>query len=187
MSDSNRTALRAIKEVTLGVLPLTPALQTLAITGAPDLAFQPETTVSEIIRSDRQIADLPLVNAAAGGSIPSELAFDVHDLLIEGAMFDVFQARYQRENITGAAAQITDVATATDEVTVTDEGTAPVVDDIVRHEGFTNAGNNGFFTVAGITANTAYTTNENLIDESTPPRARSLTWSGGAVPRATSI
>ncbi len=171
MSDTNRVAIRAIKETALGVPPVAPDLQTLAITGAPSLAFAPETVESELIRSDRQLDDLPLVGGEAGGDINSEHAFEVHDLLLEGAIFNLFQDRYDRKN-NEATTDITGVTGGTEEVTVTDLGDAPAVDSIVRHTGFSVPANNGFFTVASVTGNTAYVVNENLEDETPPSGAQ---------------
>lgn len=167
MSDTNRVAIRATKEVSFGVVPATPDLQELCITGAPDLAFAPETTVSEKIRADRQIDDLPLVGAEAGGSINSELAFGVHDILLEGAFFNTFQSRVQRLN-NESATQITNVDGTNDEFDVTDEGDAPVVNDIVRAQNFTNAANNGFHIVNGVPSNTLIPVASDIVDE-TPP------------------
>lgn len=171
MSDTNRVAIRATKEVTLGVAPVSPDLQELVITGAPSLAFAPGTVESEQIRSDRQLDDLPLVSGEAAGDINAEHAFEVHDILLEGAIFNLFQDRYDRAN-NPAETQITSVTGGTEEVATTDEGDAPTVGGIVRHTGFSVPGNNGFFTVATVTANTAYTTNENLEDETPPDGAQ---------------
>ncbi len=168
MSDTNRVALRCVEEVTFGVVPTAPFLETICFASAPNLAFVPETTVSEKIRSDRQIDDLPLVGGEASGDINSELAFRVHDKLLQGAFFNDFQERYGRDN-DEFGTEITDVDGTAEEVTTTDEGDSPLVGAIVRHEGFSVSANNGFFTVASITPDTAYVTNESLEDEASPP------------------
>ena len=69
MSDTNRVQIGLVEEATLGTTPATPAFQALRITNAPSLAFEPNTVVSEEIRSDRQITDLILVGAEAGGEV----------------------------------------------------------------------------------------------------------------------
>ncbi len=168
MSDTNRVALRCVEEVTFGVVPTAPNLEAICFASAPNLAFVPETTVSEKIRSDRQIDDLPLVGAESSGDINSELAFRVHDKLLEGAFFNNFQERYGRDNDV-LATEIVDVDGTLEEVTTTDEGDSPLVGAIVRHEGFSVPQNNGFFTVASVTPDTAYVVNEDLADEVTPP------------------
>lgn len=65
-----------------------PALQRLRITGAPSLAFQPNTIVSDEIRSDRQRSDLIPVGAEAGGDVNGELSYGATDELISAAMFN---------------------------------------------------------------------------------------------------
>ncbi len=171
MSDTNRVALRATKEVSFGVVPTSPDLNELCYTGAPSLAFSPETTVSEKIRSDRQIDDLPLVGGEAAGDINSELAYRVHDLLLEGAFFNLFQERVQRVN-DEVATQIT-AANAGVDFTVTDEGDTVVVDDILRGEGFNVAGNNAFHIVDGVPTNTSFSTST-AVAEATPPNGARL-------------
>lgn len=167
MSDANRVSIRAVKEVTFGVVPATPDLRELCITGAPSLAFAPETVVSEKIRSDRQITDLVLVGGEAAGDIGGELAFRVQDILLEGAFFNVFQQRFIRENdATGTG--VTAAGTSPDEFTVA-SGTVAVVDDIVRAEGFTNAGNNGFHIVNGSPSATTVPVASTLVTEASPP------------------
>ncbi len=165
MSDTNRVALRAVKEVTYGIFPTAPALEELCITGAPNLAFAPETTVSEKIRADRQVDDLVLVGGEAAGDVPSELAFNVHDLLLSGAFFNTFQARAGARTFDEVETQITAVNTGPDSFTVTDEGDTVIVDDILRGEGFTDAANNGFHIVNGVPTNTDFTVASTLVAE----------------------
>lgn len=169
MSDTNRVAIRAVKESTFGVLPLTPNLRQLCITGAPNLAFNPETVVSEKIRSDRQVDDLALVGAESSGDINSELAFRVHDILLEGAFFNTFQERVNRVN-DEVATQITAVSATT--FTVTDETDTVVVDDIMRGEGFAVAGNNAFHIVDGVPTNTSFPSATAEVEATPPSGAR---------------
>jgi hypothetical protein len=90
MSDTNRVGLRYIKEVasTPGVTPTSGALVALPFTGSSDLGFTPETTTSNIIRSDREISDLVLVNGSVGGGFDTELiAGTALDSLLDGVLF----------------------------------------------------------------------------------------------------
>lgn len=171
MSDTNRVALRAVKESSFGVVPTAPRLQDLSYTGAPNLAFAPETTVSELIRADRQIDDLPLVGGEASGDVNSELAFDVQDLLLEGAFFNTFQARLQRKN-EESQTQISNVDGTTETFTVSDEGDAPAQNDIVRAQSFTNSANDGFHIVDAGATNTSIPVTSDLVDETPPLYAR---------------
>lgn len=121
MSNTNRVGVRVVRESAYGVVPTAPQLLQLPFTGAPDLAFTPETIVSELIRADRQIDDLILVGGEAGGSLPSEFAYGVHDLLLEASFFSIFQTRFSRKN-NEAATQITAVDGSTETVSFTAYG-----------------------------------------------------------------
>jgi hypothetical protein len=87
MSDTNRVAIRVAKETVYGDLP-TASYNPVPFTGSTDLGSTPETVQSAIIRSDRQISDLALVNQSVGGGFDTELAQgDAFDTLLEGVLF----------------------------------------------------------------------------------------------------
>lgn len=178
MSDANRVALRASEEINgFGIEISTPDLATLVITGVPDLGFAPETVKSAVLRADRQVSDLSLVGGEASGSVPSELRADVHDQLLEAAFFSSFAGPIKWAN-RQAVDDISDVATAGDEFTVVNKGAALLVGAIVRAEGFTNAGNNGFHIVNGAPGVTTVPVATNLVDEAAPPINATLTHCG---------
>ncbi len=85
MSDTNRVGVRIARSPATEAPILNPqlTLEALRYTGAPGLAFVPNTIVSEEIRSDRQTSDLILVGGEAGGDTNFELSFGAFDLLIE--------------------------------------------------------------------------------------------------------
>jgi hypothetical protein len=56
------------------------------------LNFNQETAVSEEIRDDRNISDIVRVSAESAGDVNIESSFGSHDPLIEGAMFDNWEA-----------------------------------------------------------------------------------------------
>jgi hypothetical protein len=118
MSDTNRVGLRAVRETTFGTTPSNPAFFEIASTGQPNLGLAPATVVSNLLRDDRQVSDLILVGGEAGGEANSELAFGLHDELLESAFFSAWQTRYAKRNDRGAT-QVTAVAAATDDYTVT--------------------------------------------------------------------
>lgn len=118
MSDTNRVGLRAVKETAFGTTPSNPGFFEIASTGQPSLGFAPSTVVSNLLRDDRQVSDLILVGGEAGGEANSELAFGLHDELLESAFFSAWQTRYAKRNDKGAT-QITAVDAATDTYTVT--------------------------------------------------------------------
>ena len=94
MSDSNRVGLRFFKSsARTAPIPGGPFnLNQLRFTGTPNLAFAPTTITSEEIRPDRQISDLILVGAEAGGDTGIELSYSAFDELIEGALFSTWTA-----------------------------------------------------------------------------------------------
>jgi len=105
MSDTNRVGFRISKEVTPGTTVATNALVALPFTGASDLGFTPETATSAIIRDDRQVSDLVLVNGTTGGGFDTELiAGDALDALLEGVMFS---ADWTAEVVSAASGELT--------------------------------------------------------------------------------
>jgi len=151
MSDTNRVSLRYIEEVTYGTTPATPALTAVPYKAASDLGFTPETTVSELIRSDRQISDLVLVGGSTGGGFDSELAYGIHDSLLEG----VCQSAW----VTNAASDIsaTDISIDADSIdTVGEDFTTLGVaaGDWVYISGFTSSALDGFYKINGTVTTT---------------------------------
>lgn len=170
MSNTNRVSFRAVKEAagSYGIIPLTPDLTELCVTGASGLAFAPETVTSEKIRSDRQIDDLVLVGGEASGDLGSELAFDIQDFLMEGAFFNLYQVRPSRSNRENTPANVGAVTGGAD-FAVLDDGTGvPIQNDIIRGEGFDVAGNNAYHIDDGASTTTSFSTTS-AVAEGTPP------------------
>ena len=162
MSDANRTQLGVIEESTFGTTPATPAFETLRATGEPNLAFQPITTASNEIRSDRQVTDLPLVDKEAGGNVEMELSFGAQDTLLEGAMFDDWNNMATRKN--NVTTQITSVTASTDVYAVL-TGTAFVPGMMIQALGFTESANNGVFEAEATTSATQIVRGDVTVDE----------------------
>lgn len=72
MSDTNRVALRFRAESVAGTIE-TGAYDLVPFTGSSDLGATPETVVSDIIRSDREVTDLIKTNESIGGQFDTEL------------------------------------------------------------------------------------------------------------------
>ena len=135
MSDTNRVGLRYIKETTPGTTP-TGELAVLPFTGSSDLGFTPETTTSNIIRSDRQVSDLVLVNGTVGGGFDTELiAGTALDSMLDGVMFadTTLASQTATETISDASVTITDVVGGTT-LAATGIATAVSVGDILKVE-----------------------------------------------------
>lgn len=92
MSDTNRVGVAYRRVTGQSTFPATLGgdLTKLRITGAPSLAFTPNTIISDEIRPDRQRADLIPVGAEAGGEVTFEFSYGAVDSLLEDALFSVW-------------------------------------------------------------------------------------------------
>ncbi|MGE0722822.1 MAG: phage tail tube protein [Alphaproteobacteria bacterium] len=169
MSDTNRVAVRIVEESTFGTTPATPAFEELRVTEA-NPSFQPNTVTSNEIRSDRQVTDLILVGAEAGGPLGLEVSHGALDTLIEGAMFSDWSNKAMRYNATSDSS-ITDVIASSDTFEVVSAGGTFVEGDLVYTTGFTNSGNNGLFRAESGTSATEVVvpSSPGLTNESAPP------------------
>lgn len=171
MSDTNRVAIGIVQESTFGVTPSNPAFQSLRITGTPNLAYEPQTMVSNEIISDRQVADLVLVGAQAGGDIGMEMSFGALDIMLEAAL-DYNWVRQAGIVNTASGSPISDVNGTTNTFIIDGGGQAFVAKGLVYASGFTNAENNGLFLIDSSTA-TTIKVNADLVNE-TPPAGAEL-------------
>lgn len=149
MSDTNRVGLRFFRSSQrTAPIPGGPFnLNQLRFTGTPNLAFTPNTIVSNEIRPDRQISDLILVGAEAGGDTGYELSYQAFDDLITGALFNVYTETVRKVG-TG---EITAFGAGT--ITV-DAGTDFQVGQIVRLTDLaTGAIGAGVYEITGIATN----------------------------------
>jgi hypothetical protein len=87
MSDSNLSTLAGVAESAWGQTPASPSLRKLRITGE-SIVHDKVTVVSEEIRDDRQISDMPEVGAEASGSIDFELSYEAFKEFFEAGMFN---------------------------------------------------------------------------------------------------
>lgn len=98
-SDSNRVAVRYIKEATWGTTPASPTMTALPITSE---GFQSNinTVTSDTIRDDRNVADITVVGGGAEGDVGFELRKADWDPLFEGAL----QSQFVTTVVTSATA-----------------------------------------------------------------------------------
>lgn len=73
MSDSNRVAVKYVKEVTFGTTPASPTMTNVRLTGE-SLKQGTGTVVSQEIRTDRQVPDVIRVSIIDQGDINFELS-----------------------------------------------------------------------------------------------------------------
>jgi len=132
LSEANRTQVAILRSTARAVPLVAPqAFDLLRFTGTPNLAFEPNTIVSNEIRPDRQIGDLILVGADAGGDIGFELSFRAFDLLFESALFTTFAAN-PLTPVRAGVVQVTDINAG---VIVVDDTTEFVVGHLCRLSG----------------------------------------------------
>lgn len=160
MSDTNQVQLNYVTEVTSGITPATPTMRRLRTTGHPDLAYNPETIVSNEIVPGRQVQDVIPVGAEAGGSVEFEAVFFDHDDLIAGALYSVWVEQNKRtdaDNLTVIAGEYN-----------FNTGAAFKPGDIVHAHGFGPAANNGTKVAAALTSATKVVV-AGLAIEAAPP------------------
>ena len=90
MADTNLVSLKIAAEGSPGVIETTNEMVSIPFTGTSDMGATPETVVSDVIRSDRQVSDLIKVNETVGGSFDTELIPAAFDTILEG----VFQSSW---------------------------------------------------------------------------------------------
>ena len=152
MSDTNRVGVRIARSSARTAPILNPQLnlQALRYTGAPGLAFTPNTIVSEEIRSDRQTSDLILVGGEAGGDTNFELSFGAFDLLIESALMSLYSTN--KANL--GSTEIASFA-AGDIVLLAGEGDDYEIGQVVRLENLaTGEPGQGVYEITGIAIDT---------------------------------
>jgi hypothetical protein len=150
---SSRVQLRAKPEATFGTVPGTGNHYAVRLTGE-SLKYAVQTTTSQEIRSDRQIADLILTGAGASGGVNFEWSFGEYDDLLQGVLFGTWG------NLAGTTGETTITATFA-ATTITAATGTPFTNIIagqwVRVSGAVNAQNNGWFKVVTPTSATVLT------------------------------
>ncbi len=167
MASTNVTDLAYVKEVTAGTTPDTPTFQRLPITGV-NLTDNIATKTSEVLRKDRQIDDLVVVDLDVNGPVPYELSYApfkpmLISLLQGGASIaDVLISAATDIAAVNATSQFT--SSSTDFVS---EGI--IVGCYIRVAGFANEENNGVFKVTAVAANAITVDSTTLVDEAATP------------------
>lgn len=149
MSDANRVGIRYQKSTERDVpITLSPnELEALRVTGTPGLAFTPNTIASQEIRPDRQVTDLILVGAEAGGDVGFELSAGTFDDLIESALLSSWNSAASDVGNTAIT------AFAAGQITV-DDGSIYKVGHVVRiYDLATGDVGDGVYYITGIVTN----------------------------------
>jgi len=139
ITSTNYTDISYIKEATAGDTPATPTFQIIPTKGS-SLQGNTTTVVSEVIRSDRQIDDLIVVDQEVNGAIEYELSYKPYKPLLESLL--------QSTAITGTLSAQVDVAFTITTNVIDTGGTdlsALKAGQYILVSGATNSENNGTF------------------------------------------
>ena len=159
MSDSSSVQLYYAEETEWGEIPTQgspegpPTLNEFRFTN-DSLTQTTESTVTEEIRADRQVADIVRTAVSAGGDVGTELSFGSHDDLLAGGLYDNFSTEV---NETGVNADFTGTSPGPGTITLTDSPIAApwlanvVVGQFLRLTGSTSSPtNDGFYKVLAV-------------------------------------
>jgi hypothetical protein len=162
LQSTNRVAIAKVRETTFGVTPTTPAFKAIRQTSS-SLAVNPQTVISNEIRSDRQVPDLILVGVQAGGDIAGEMSFQTMDDDLEEALQGTWG------NLPSQA--VTALTTTTATVAL---GTPFKAQMLVLASGFATAANNGLFVVSSSGATTVVFPTASFTAEASPPAGATI-------------
>jgi len=158
LQSTNRVAIAKVRETTFGVTPATPAFKAIRETSS-SLAVNPQTVVSNEIRSDRQVPDLILTALQAGGDVAGEMSFAAMDDDLE----EVLQGSWTSLPLQAVSALTTTTAT------VASGGAAFKAQMLVLTSGFATPANNGLFVVSSSTGTTVVFPAASFTAEASPP------------------
>jgi len=130
------------------------------------LGQETETSQSEEIRNDRQIADIVRTGISASGDVSVEMSYGAHDDLLEAGLLS---ADWIAEVAVITADANTSASSADDSFNHTTAwDTNPTVGAWVHIAGFTDPANNGYFKVAAGVTGTKMIVDATLVTESAP-------------------
>ncbi len=176
MTESNRLRMSWVDQTDPQVIPTTPRMRIVRITGE-SLVFKPTFTSSEELRDDRMRPDAIKVGEENNGGINTEWSFPV-DLSPSSSMLASLLANSWantpvRDNDGVADSVITGITASTGVITVL-TGAAFVLGHLVRTTGFGTAGNNGLFRITTGSATVPAVGAGLLTDDAIPAAAARL-------------
>jgi len=162
IASSSMTALYYVEESQWGVTP-TAALNELRWTGE-GLAQSTTSSVSNEVRSDRQVSDVVRTDIEASGDVNIELSYGAYDDLLEGALMSSWSAALTLAG-TDISADNTDNSF---NATTTDlSGISP--GQWIQVAGFANGANNGYFQAVSVSATKVVVSGGTLATEAAGP------------------
>lgn len=169
--DSNFTELRYAEEECLKQLPSNPTWYALEPNSYQDFGGQITTTAREPISASRQRKKGSVTDLEASGGFNQDLTPSNCFHLLQGFMFADVREKATTAPTNGANVVIKGVTAANKTIAAASGLAAFKAGAIIKLSGFSNAANNGVFTVASSTAGTIVTT-EALVDETPTANAK---------------
>jgi len=157
LTSTNYTSLSYIEEVTPGVTPVSPAFQLLPTTGGSP-SGNITTKVSEVLRRDRQIDDLIVVDAEVGGEVKYELSYGPYKPILKALL----QSTPVVLNLTAATLSVLSTNTYGSSANAFISAGVKVGMNVLV-SGFANPANNGFKKVTAVTAGVMTVTGTSLV------------------------
>jgi len=161
MSDANRVRLSFVEETSFGDKETGSNLTVLRY-NSESLKQDMNTTISEEIRSDRQITDIARIGVSASGGMEFELSYGSHDTFLMAAL----QAASWNSEVK-LSADLTISASSVDN-SINDSGSgfgSFTANQWVYVSGFTTAANNGFFKIRTASSSKLILWNGTLVTE----------------------
>jgi len=169
MSDANRVQLAYVEESTFGEQETGSNLQILRY-NSESLKQDMATTISEEIRSDRQISDVARIGLSASGDISFELSYGTFDDFLKAALLaSDWSTEIRIERLTIS------VDEADNSFNDSDNGFGDfVANQWIYTAGFNNSENNNFFKIISVTAGKLIVEGGTLVTEAADEDPREI-------------
>lgn len=161
MSDANRVRLSFVEESTFGSKETGSNLTVLRY-NSESLKQDMNTTISEEIRSDRQIADIARIGVSASGGVEFEMSYGSHDPFLKA----VLQSSAWSSEVKITAQHTISASSVDNSINDSGSGFGSFTDNQwIYVSGFSTAANNGFFKIRTTTAAKLILWNGTLVTE----------------------
>ena len=166
-ADANRAQIRYIEENSFGVTPTTGSSREVRLTSS-SLTASKETVVSDELRADRMVSDIVEVAAMSNGDINFEWSSGPQDEFLAAFLLSQWERPMTMDFWKGITVSIT----ANNQITVSGSDITGFLTAgrRVKIDGFVNAANNGYFSIAS-TALSGSDTQVNLVETTLVPEA----------------
>lgn len=148
-AESNRASLRLIAETTWGTTPGVGTSKELRYTGS-SLVTGKDTKTSDEIRADRMVSNIIEVAGTSSGDINTEVSAGSNDDIMQGFLLGAWSKPMNFLLVKGASVSVTGVSSIT--LSGADWTDWLADNQWIKLEGFTNAPNNGYFSINGAPA-----------------------------------